>query len=98
MTYVSIKLNEETYKHISTRLNKNSARRYFIVNEMFDDFKKIYANSNTMQNDDECFYTTDLNKQERRVSRILKRVSTFYERDDFVKAFFFDRVKTNNVL
>jgi hypothetical protein len=49
MTYVSIKLNEETYKHISTRLNKTFARRYLIVDEMFDDLKRIYANSNKMQ-------------------------------------------------
>jgi hypothetical protein len=49
MIYVNNKLNEETYKHISTRLNKNSARRYLIVNEMFDDLKKIYVNSNMMQ-------------------------------------------------
>jgi hypothetical protein len=49
MTYVNIKLNEKTYKHISTRLNKNSARRYLIVDEIFDDLKKIYANSNKMQ-------------------------------------------------
>jgi hypothetical protein len=49
MTYVSIKLNEKTYKHISTRLNKNSARRYLIVDEMFDDLKRIYADSNKMQ-------------------------------------------------
>ncbi len=49
MTYVSIKLNEETYKHISTRLNKNFARRYLIVEEMFDDLKRIYADSNNMQ-------------------------------------------------
>jgi hypothetical protein len=49
MTYVSIKLNEETYKHISTRLNKTFARRYLIVNEMFDDLKRIYADSNKMQ-------------------------------------------------
>ncbi len=49
MTYVSIKLDEETYKYISTRLNKNSARRYLIVHEMFDDLKKIYANSNKIQ-------------------------------------------------
>ncbi len=49
MTYVSIKLNEETYKYISTRLNKTFTRRYLIVNEMFDDLKKIYANSNKMQ-------------------------------------------------
>ncbi len=49
MTYVSIKLNEEAYKHISTRLDKNFARRYLIVDEMFDDLKRIYANSNKMQ-------------------------------------------------
>jgi hypothetical protein len=48
MTYVSIKLNEETYKHISTKLNKNFTRWYLIVNKMFDDLKKIYANSNKM--------------------------------------------------
>jgi hypothetical protein len=49
MTYVNIKLNEETYKHISTRLNKTFARRYLIVDEMFENFKKIYADSNKMQ-------------------------------------------------
>jgi hypothetical protein len=35
--------------HISTRLNKNFARRYLIVKEMFDDLKKVYADSNKMQ-------------------------------------------------
>ncbi len=49
MTYVSIKLNEETYKHISIRLNKNSARRYLIVDEMFENLKRMYANFNKMQ-------------------------------------------------
>jgi hypothetical protein len=49
MTYVSIRLNEETYKHISTRLNKNSARRYLTVDEVFDDLKRVYADSNKMQ-------------------------------------------------
>ncbi len=49
MTYVNIKLNEEAYKHISTRLNKISARRYLIVNEMFENLKRVYANSNKMQ-------------------------------------------------
>ncbi len=49
MTYVSIKFDEEINKHISIRLNKNSAHRYLIVDEMFDDLKKIYANSNKMQ-------------------------------------------------
>jgi hypothetical protein len=49
MTYVNIKLNEETYKHISTRLNKTFARRYLIVNEMFENLKRVYADSNKMQ-------------------------------------------------
>jgi hypothetical protein len=49
MTYVSTKLNEEAYKHISTRLNKTSARRYLNVDEMFENLKRIYANSNKMQ-------------------------------------------------
>jgi hypothetical protein len=63
MTYVSIKLDEETYKHISTRLNKNSARRYLIVNEMFDDLKRIYANSNKMQTTMNAFTRlTQINK------------------------------------
>jgi hypothetical protein len=63
MTYVNTKLNEETYKHISTRLNKISARRYLIVNEMFDDLKKIYANSNKMQTTMNAFTRlTQINK------------------------------------
>ncbi len=49
MTYVSTKLNEEAYKHISTRLNKTSARRYLIVDEMFENLKRVYADSNKMQ-------------------------------------------------
>jgi hypothetical protein len=49
ITYVNTRLNEETYKHISTRLNKNFARRYLIVDKMFDDLKKINADSNKMQ-------------------------------------------------
>ncbi len=49
MTYVNTKLNEEAYKHISTRLNKTSARRYLIVNEMFENLKRVYADSNKMQ-------------------------------------------------
>ncbi len=49
MTYVSTKLNEEAYKHILTRLNKISARRYLIVDEMFENLKRIYADSNKMQ-------------------------------------------------
>ncbi len=63
MTYVSIKLNEETYKHISIRLNKNSARRYLIVDEIFDDLKRIYADSNKMQTTMNAFTRlTQINK------------------------------------
>jgi hypothetical protein len=47
--YVSIKLNEKAYKHISSQLNKNFIRRYIIVDELFEDLKKVYANSNKMQ-------------------------------------------------
>jgi hypothetical protein len=49
MTYVSIKLNDETYKHISARLNKDSFRRYQTVNEMFEDLKRVYVDLNKMQ-------------------------------------------------
>ncbi len=49
MTYVNIKLNDETYKHIAARLNKNSLRRYLTVNEIFDDLKRIYVDLNKMQ-------------------------------------------------
>jgi hypothetical protein len=63
MTYVSIKFDEETYKHISIRLNKNSARRYLIVDKMFDDLKRIYANSNKMQTTMNAFTRlTQINK------------------------------------
>jgi hypothetical protein len=49
MTYVSIKLDEETYKHISARLNKNFSRRYLTIDEVFDDLKRVYVDSNKMQ-------------------------------------------------
>ncbi len=49
MTYVSIKLDEETYKHISTRLNKNFSRRYLIVDEIFENLKRVYVDLNKMQ-------------------------------------------------
>jgi hypothetical protein len=49
MIYVSIKLNDEIYKHIATRLNKNSSRRYLTINEVFDDLKRVYVDSNKMQ-------------------------------------------------
>ncbi len=63
MTYVNIKLNEEAYKHISTRLNKTSARRYLIVNEMFENLKRVYADSNKMQTSMNAFTRlTQINK------------------------------------
>jgi hypothetical protein len=49
MTYVNIRLDEETYKHISTRLNKNFSRRYLIVDEIFEDLKRVYVDLNKMQ-------------------------------------------------
>ncbi len=49
MTYVSIKLDAETYKHISARLNKNFSRRYLTIDEVFDDLKRVYVDSNKMQ-------------------------------------------------
>jgi hypothetical protein len=63
MTYVNIKLNEEIYKYISIRLNKNFTRRYLIVNEMFDDLKRIYADSNKIQTTINAFTRlTQINK------------------------------------
>ncbi len=49
MIYVNIKLNDEIYKHIAIRLNKNFSRRYLTVDEVFDDFKRVYVDSNKMQ-------------------------------------------------
>ncbi len=49
MTYVSTRLDEETYKHISIRLNKNFSRRYLIVNEIFENLKRVYVDLNKMQ-------------------------------------------------
>jgi hypothetical protein len=49
MIYVNIKLNDEVYKHIATRLNKNFSRRYLTIDEVFDDFKRVYVDSNKMQ-------------------------------------------------
>jgi hypothetical protein len=48
MTYENIKVDEEIYKHISTRLNKNFSRRYLIVNEIFENLKCVYVNLNKM--------------------------------------------------
>ncbi len=49
MTYVNTRLDEETYKHISTRLNKNFSRRYLIINEIFENLKRVYVDLNKMQ-------------------------------------------------
>jgi hypothetical protein len=49
MIYVNIKLNDEIYKHIVIRLNKNFSRRYLTVNKIFDDLKRVYVDSNKMQ-------------------------------------------------
>ncbi len=49
MTYVSIRLNDETYKHISAKLNRDSSRRYQTIDEMFEDLKRVYVDSNKMQ-------------------------------------------------
>ncbi len=49
MTYVSIRLNDEIYKHISARLNRDSSRRYQRVDEVFEDLKRVYVDSNKMQ-------------------------------------------------
>ncbi len=63
MTYVSIKLDEETYKHISTRLNKNFSRKYLIVNEIFEDLKRVYVDFNKMQTTMNAFIRlTQVNK------------------------------------
>jgi hypothetical protein len=49
MAYVSTRLDEEAYKHISARLNKNSSRRYLTIDEVFEDLKRVYADPNKMQ-------------------------------------------------
>jgi hypothetical protein len=63
MIYVSIKFDEKTYKHIATRLDKISSRRYLTMNEVFDDLKRMYANSNKMQTAmNEFIKLTQMNK------------------------------------
>ncbi len=47
--YVNIKLNDEIYKHIVTRLNKNFLRRYLTIDKVFDNLKRVYVDSNKMQ-------------------------------------------------
>ncbi len=49
MIYVNIRLDDEVYKHIAIRLNKNFSRRYLTMNEVFDDLKRVYVDSNKMQ-------------------------------------------------
>jgi hypothetical protein len=48
MIYVNIRLNDEVYKHIAIRLNKNFLRRYLTINEVFDDLKRVYVDLNKM--------------------------------------------------
>jgi hypothetical protein len=63
MTYVNIRLDEETYKHISTRLNKNFSRRYLIVNEIFQNLKRVYVDLNNMQTTmNACIRLTQIDK------------------------------------
>ncbi len=63
MTYVSTRLDEETYKHISARLNKNFSRRYLIVDEIFEDLKRVYVDLNKMQTTMNAFIRlTQVNK------------------------------------
>ncbi len=63
MTYVSIRLDEETYKHISTRLNKNFSRRYLTIDEIFEDLKRVYVDLNKMQTTMNAFIRlTQINK------------------------------------
>jgi hypothetical protein len=63
MTYVNIRLDEEIYKHISVRLNKNFSRRYLIVNEIFEDLKRVYVDLNKMQTTMNAFIRlTQVNK------------------------------------
>jgi hypothetical protein len=49
MIYVNIRLNEEVYKHIAIRLDKNFSRRYLTIDEIFDDLKRVYIDLNKMQ-------------------------------------------------
>ena len=49
MIYINIWFDDESYKKIATRLNVDSLRFYFIVEKIFDDLKKIYADFNKLQ-------------------------------------------------
>ncbi len=63
MTYVNIRFDEETYKHIPARLNKNFTRRYLIVNEIFENLKRVYVDLNKMQTTMNAFIRlTQVNK------------------------------------
>ncbi len=63
MTYVSIRLDEEIYKHISIRLNKNFSRKYLIVDQIFEDLKRVYVDLNKMQTTINAFIRlTQVNK------------------------------------
>ncbi len=63
MTYVSTRLDDETYKHIFVRLNKDSSRKYQTIDEMFEDLKRVYVDSNKMQTAMNAFIKlTQMNK------------------------------------
>ncbi len=49
MTYVNIKLNDEVYKYIFVKLNRNSSRKYQTMNEIFENLKKMHVDSNKIQ-------------------------------------------------
>ena len=49
MTYIDIRLDDESYKQVATRLNVDSLLFYLIVEKIFDDLKKVYADFNKLQ-------------------------------------------------
>ncbi len=49
MTYLNIKLNDEIYKHIFAKMNRNSFHKYQTIDEMFEDLKRVYVDLNKMQ-------------------------------------------------
>jgi hypothetical protein len=49
MTYVNIRLDDEAYKHIFVRLNRDLFRKYQTMNEIFENLKRMYVDSNKMQ-------------------------------------------------
>ena len=49
MIYIDIRLDDESYKQVATRLNVDSFRFYLIVEKVFDDLKRAYADFNKLQ-------------------------------------------------